>query len=53
MCGDNKYDSKLYPDALISSPDACKNVYHHHRRLHGLGFLKACSGFKISYKSCL
>jgi hypothetical protein len=24
---------------------------HHH--LHGLGFLKACSGFKISYESCL
>jgi hypothetical protein len=27
--------------------------HHHHHHLHGLGFLKACSGFKISYKNCL
>jgi hypothetical protein len=26
---------------------------HHHHHLHGLGFLKACSGFKVSYKSFL
>jgi hypothetical protein len=30
-----------------------QEYHHHHHHLHGLGFLKACSGFKISYKRCL
>jgi hypothetical protein len=28
-------------------------IHDHHHHLHGLGFLKVCSAFKITYKSCL
>jgi hypothetical protein len=36
----------------IDNSEYVDNELNHHH-VHGLGFLKACSGFKISYKSCL
>jgi hypothetical protein len=40
---------------LNSDPKWTKSAasHHHNHHLHGLGFLKACSGFTIFYKSCL
>jgi hypothetical protein len=41
------------PSGMMSVTDELETVlvtsFHHHHHLHGLGFSKACSGFKISF----